>query len=152
MQRLHVSIATRHIDDSVSFYTRLFGRAPDFVRDDYARWMLAEPAVNFSVRRSAVEQGVGHVGIQAETEAEWRALSARLADAGLQGADAGETSCCYARSDKAWFVDPDGVKWETFLTHELLDVDDERVAGDSQHLPAAACCAADRETAGRCCA
>ena len=28
----------------------------------------------------------------------------------------GETTCCYAQSEKSWIDDPQGVQWETFLT------------------------------------
>lgn len=145
MKRIHLSIAARDVAASTRFYTDFFGRAPDFARDDYARWLLDDPAVNFSVKHSSREQGVSHVGIEAATADELAALRAQYRDAGLSGIEQGDTTCCYARSDKSWHRDPDGVAWESFMTRERLA--DEPPAGAP-----GGCCAADRQDGVACCA
>lgn len=117
MKRLHLSVGVDDLDASIRFYAALFGTGPAVVKDDYAKWMLDDPRVNFVVTTDAPATGVNHLGIQAEDEAELDEVYARVAAAGGATLDEGETECCYARSTKQWIVDPTGVPWEAFLTH-----------------------------------
>lgn len=117
MKRLHVNIGVNDIPKSVEFYSRLFAAEPTVLKDDYAKWMLEEPRVNFAISHRCGEVGVNHLGIQAETEDELGEVFSRLEQAGGSILDEGETTCCYARSTKRWISDPQGVSWETFLTH-----------------------------------
>lgn len=118
MKRLHVSLDVADLDASIAFYTRLFGEEPGFVQADYARWMLDDPRVNFAIGARAGKTGVNHLGIQVEDAAELSAVQDRLSALGTENiVDQGEVTCCYAKSRKTWAFDPQGVAWETFLTH-----------------------------------
>jgi catechol 2,3-dioxygenase-like lactoylglutathione lyase family enzyme len=114
MKRLHVSVAVGDLDTSVRFYSSLFAAAPSVLKPDYAKWMLDDPRVNFAITARPARKGVDHLGIQVEDEAELAQLSARLAEAGRPVLEQKGTTCCYARSDKEWTLDPDGVPWEAF--------------------------------------
>lgn len=121
MKRLHVGAQVKDLDASIGFYTSLFGAAPTVIRDDYAKWMLDDPRVNFSITARGKQGGIDHLGIQVDSEDELAESKDRLEKADLTLLDSGETTCCYARSNKHWVVDPDGVPWETFKTHGLTD-------------------------------
>jgi catechol 2,3-dioxygenase-like lactoylglutathione lyase family enzyme len=117
MKRLHVHVAVDDLKTSVGFYSSLFAAQPSVVKDDYAKWMLDDPKVNFAISsRQGRAPGVDHLGIQVESDGELRALSARLKAAGEITRDQQATTCCYAQSNKAWVDDPSGVRWETFFT------------------------------------
>ncbi len=119
MKRMHVMLKVHDLDESVRFYTHLFGTGPTTQKDDYAKWMLDDPRVNFSIAPGAEsEAGIEHLGIQAETPEELSELRAGIARAESEAVhDEGETTCCYANSDKTWVRDPQGVEWEAFYTH-----------------------------------
>jgi catechol-2,3-dioxygenase len=121
MKRMHVHVAVRNIDQSVSFYSTLFAVAPTVLKRDYAKWMLDDPRVNFSISSHGAEAGmdrvgVDHLGIQVEDPAELGEVYGRLAEAGRPVLEEGKTTCCYAQSEKSWITDPQGVAWETFHT------------------------------------
>ena len=115
MKRLHVHVGVEDLDKSIDFYSELFAAPPSKQRDDYAKWMLEDPRVNFAISRRA-DVGVGHLGIQVEDANELAEVYGRLRRADTAIVDEGETTCCYARSHKQWVADPQGVVWETFLT------------------------------------
>lgn len=121
MNRLHVHLHVRDLAQSVRFYSTLFGSEPTKLEGDYAKWMLENPRVNFAISARGGEEGLGHLGIQVESEAELDEVSKR-ARAASGSVDVEEKArCCYAVSDKAWATDPQGVRWETFHTHEDID-------------------------------
>jgi catechol 2,3-dioxygenase-like lactoylglutathione lyase family enzyme len=115
MKRLHVSIAVRHLETSIQFYSTLFGKEPTVLKVDYAKWMLEDPRVNFSISSRGVRRGIDHLGIQVDDEAELASLADQLGRAD-QVCALKATTCCYALSTKAWVNDPDGVAWEVFHT------------------------------------
>ncbi len=117
MKRLHVHVAVDDLGRSIGFYSTLFAAEPLVVKDDYAKWMLEDPRVNFAISaRSAVRPGLDHLGIQVETDDELRDFADRLKDAGEATRDQEAATCCYARSNKSWVNDPTGIRWETFFT------------------------------------
>ena len=116
MKRLHVHVAVDDLTRSINFYSTLFGAEPAVPKDDYAKWMLDDPRVNFAISDRARASGVDHLGIQCESNGELMELAARLKAAGETTRDQEGTTCCYARSDKAWINDPSGLRWETFFT------------------------------------
>lgn len=116
MKRLHVHVSVDDLAASIRFYDTLFGREPTVTKADYARWMLDDPRVNFAISRRGDSPGIRHLGIQVEDRAELADMRARLERTQAALRDEGETTCCYAKSDKAWIEDPQGVQWETFLT------------------------------------
>lgn len=122
MKRLHVHIAVDNLSDSIHFYTGMFAAQPTVVKDDYAKWMLDDPRVNFAISQRGAAVGLNHLGIQVESAAELDAMECRLGalKAGVKQ-EAG-TTCCYARSDKYWVNDPSGLAWETFHTLDTIPV------------------------------
>jgi len=118
MKRLHVHVSVDDLSQSIRFYSTLFAAEPTVVKDDYAKWMLEDPRVNFAISQgqSAVA-GISHLGIQAEDETELAEVYDRLSRAERPIVEAKGTTCCYARSDKQWIADPQGVPWETFFTY-----------------------------------
>ncbi|MEM6990925.1 MAG: ArsI/CadI family heavy metal resistance metalloenzyme [Myxococcota bacterium] len=127
MSRIHIAITTRDVAGSLPFYETLFGVAPVKVRDGYAKFDVAEPSVNFTLNSAAEDEQVGHRGSQhfgiqvAETEIV-NAARTRLEAAGLETQSEEGVTCCYAVQDKIWAVDPDGHRWEIFVTHADADV------------------------------
>ncbi len=149
MKRLHVHVAVADLEQSARFYSILFGAAPSVQKDDYAKWMLDDPRVNFAISTRGREPGLDHLGIQAENEDELREVSTRLKATELQVLDEGSTTCCYAKSDKAWILDPQGIAWETFYTSGPATVYGDDNAVSSSEIPMAkksACCAPALET------
>ncbi len=117
MKRLHVSVNVEDLDQAITFYSALFGARPDVVKDDYARWRLDEPCVNFATTSRDRKPGVDHLGIDVDDRAELDEVTARLKAAGQATSDLSEGACCYHQSAKSWTVDPGGVAWETFHTY-----------------------------------
>jgi catechol 2,3-dioxygenase-like lactoylglutathione lyase family enzyme len=116
MKRLHVHVSVKDLPASIRFYRELFGAEPVVTKDDYAKWMLEDPRVNFAISRRDRPPGVDHLGIQVEDRAELAEVYKRLERAEGPVIEEGETVCCYAESEKSWIEDPQGVEWETFLT------------------------------------
>jgi catechol 2,3-dioxygenase-like lactoylglutathione lyase family enzyme len=117
MKRLHVHVSVDDLAQSTRFYSTLFDAEPTVVKDDYVKWMLDDPRVNFAIStRAGRSAGISHLGIQAEDETELAEVYDRLARAERPIVEARATTCCYAKSDKQWIADPQGVPWETFFT------------------------------------
>lgn len=120
MKRLHVHIAVDDLQRNIEFYSSLFASQPSLVKEDYAKWMLDDPRVNFSISDHGRQTGIDHLGIQAETSAELESLEQAIqqADAPIRTEEG--VGCCYARSDKHWTLDPQGIAWETF--HSMAEI------------------------------
>lgn len=116
MKRLHVHVSVTDLEESVRFYTTLFDAAPSARKADYAKWMLEDPRVNFAISQRDKATGIRHLGIQVEDRAELAEVFARVEHTQRPVLNEGQTTCCYARSEKNWVEDPQGVQWETFLT------------------------------------
>lgn len=145
MKRMHIHVSVENLDDSIRFYRAMFGNAePTVLERDYCKWELTDPAVNFAISQRGAKPGVDHIGIQVETDAELAEMNARFAAAELPVIEQSGTVCCYAKSDKAWTIDPQGVAWETFRTLEaapVYGVSHESRAPAVPSAVAAACCA-----------
>ena len=130
MKRLHIHMGVENLDKSIGFYSILFGTSPSVTKPDYAKWMLEDPRVNFAISEGRhASKGIEHLGIQVEDDSELAEVYARLKAADRPVLEEGATTCCYAQSEKSWISDPDGIVWETFLTHG-----DATVYGDSPAL------------------
>ena len=121
MKRLHVHIHVKDLAESIAFYTALFGEEPAVGKSDYAKWMVDDPAINFAISSRSDDAGVSHLGLQLEDEAQLGELTGRLRAAGNGLQEQNDAKCCYARSDKAWAADPQGVAWENFVTHGAIE-------------------------------
>lgn len=138
MKRLHMSINVTDLERSIGFYSTLFAAEPTVVRDDYAKWMLDDPRVNFVVEKSG-QAGFTHAGIQVDSNDELAELFARMQSTEAPYSPEGETTCCYHRSEKSWTEDPDGLPWEAFFTHHETE---ERGTSPLPEREPAACCGA----------
>ena len=118
MKRFHVHVAVADLNQAVGFYSTLFDAQPSVLKTDYAKWMLEDPRVNFAISTRSSKTGVDHLGIQAEDGAELEELGSRLAQADVAITEQKGASCCYAKSDKYWTLDPQGIAWESFHTLE----------------------------------
>lgn len=116
MKRLHVHVSVEDVAKSIQFYNTLFASEPTVTKDDYAKWMLEDPRVNFAISKRGSDTGIRHLGIQVEDRAELADVYSRLQRAEAPVLEEGATTCCYAKSEKSWIEDPQGVQWETFLT------------------------------------
>lgn len=117
MKRLHVHMSVADLDQSIRFYATLFGAEPTVIKDDYAKWMLEDPRVNFAISTTGcTKPGIDHLGIQVEDSGELQEVYGRLKQAEGPVVEEGKTTCCYAQSEKSWIADPQGVSWEAFLT------------------------------------
>ena len=116
MKRLHIHLAAADLEQAIAFYSGLFGQLPRVRQDDYAKWMVDDPRVNFAISTGALHKGFDHLGIQVEDEQELLEIETRLRQADATVQEQRDAQCCYAAGGKSWTVDPDGASWETFLT------------------------------------
>ncbi len=142
MKRFHVHL---HVDDlarNLGFYSKLFGAEPSRVEADYAKWMLQDPPLNFAISTRGSQPGIDHLGIQTDDPAELDQMKTQAASADAALLDEGATSCCYARSEKHWVTDPQGIAWEQFHTLGNIPVFNEAlpVAPQAAAPSAKACC------------
>jgi lactoylglutathione lyase len=139
MKRFHVHAHVADLSASVAFYSKLFGTAPSRLEADYAKWMLDDPRINFAISTRGGTPGVDHLGIQTDDASELAELKARAQAADMALSDEGEASCCYARSEKHWVTDPQGIAWEHF--HTLADIPVFSETAPATSAQAGACCA-----------
>jgi catechol 2,3-dioxygenase-like lactoylglutathione lyase family enzyme len=149
MKRLHVHVAVDDFSASKKFYTALFAAEPTVLKTDYAKWMLDDPSINFAISDRGAKPGIEHLGIQVESGQELSEVYARLRKAERHVFEEGETTCCYAQSEKAWIADPQGIPWEAFLTSG----DSETFGHDPELAPLSggACCRS-KTSQPECCA
>jgi catechol 2,3-dioxygenase-like lactoylglutathione lyase family enzyme len=138
MKRFHVHVSVENLQASIGFYSHLFGAPPSVEKDDYAKWMLEDPRINFAISQRGLRPGINHLGLQVDTDEELLALRRNVESAGISAIDQIATPCCYSASNKHWVQDPQGVAWETFHTLGSIPVFGE----DSAPVAAekSACC------------
>ena len=137
MKRMHVHVSVNNLEESVRFYATLFASEPTVRKEDYAKWMLDDPRVNFAISNRGHATGIEHLGIQVENADELAEVYDRLTQADRPVIEEQAATCCYAKSDKQWIADPQGIAWETFLTHGESAVYGNERPADSED---AACC------------
>lgn len=122
MRRIHVGMKVDDIRAAVDFYSRLFGAEPTFERTDYAKWMLDEPLLNFSVDlHGDGPSGSAHFGIQVTNREELETFRGSLDSIGLSRSDQNDLVCGYQLQHKSWVTDPDGAMWEVFFTEGIAE-------------------------------
>jgi catechol 2,3-dioxygenase-like lactoylglutathione lyase family enzyme len=137
MKRFHVHVAVNDLGQNIRFYSTVFGAQPTVVKPDYAKWMLEDPRINFAISSRGTEAGINHLGLQVDSDEEFQAMREQLvaADSGI--VEETGANCCYAKSDKYWVTDPQGIAWETY--HSLGSI--PMFGADSESQSAEACCA-----------
>ena len=150
MKRLHIHVGVEDLVQSIRFYSALFGAEPVKTKPDYAKWLLESPHVNFAISTRVGGTGVNHLGIQVDDENELTELRDRLQKADMAVVTEGETTCCYAKSDKSWVHDPAGIPWEAYRTM----ADAEIYKMEKPDMQASGCCTPEQknEAAAGCCA
>src|SRR5437763_10198830 len=137
MKRFHVHVAVNDLEQSIRFYSALFGAEPAVTKDDYAKWMVDDPRINFAISQRGAKVGVNHLGFQVDSGEELDALHGQLEAADWGVVAEMNASCCYAKSDKYWVTDPAGIAWESF--HSLGTI--PLFHGESKEEAKGACCA-----------
>jgi catechol 2,3-dioxygenase-like lactoylglutathione lyase family enzyme len=143
MNRFHVHVAVDDLEANIRFYSAVFGTEPSVRKEDYAKWMLEDPRINFAISKRGEPLGVNHLGIQVENASDLGEIESRLKEAKLPALAQAGAACCYAKSDKYWTVDPQGVAWESFHTLEQIPVfgGDTSVVASKAEATTASCCA-----------
>jgi catechol 2,3-dioxygenase-like lactoylglutathione lyase family enzyme len=136
MKRMHIHVGVRSLDESVRFYSALFGAEPAKLKPDYAKWMLEDPRLNFAISTRSGKTGLDHMGLQVDDAGELNVLRDQMSAANISTHSDGETTCCYAKSEKSWVEDPNGVAWEAYHTME-----DARIYAAGDAVAEGACCA-----------
>jgi catechol 2,3-dioxygenase-like lactoylglutathione lyase family enzyme len=142
MKRFHVHVSVEDLQANIRFYSSIFGAQPVVTKEDYAKWMIDDPRINFAISTRGHSTGVNHLGIQVDSDAELKAMKVNLIAAQAPVLEQQEASCCYAKSDKYWVTDPQGVAWETY--HSLGGVpvfgEDSGTHPANDGKKTAACC------------
>lgn len=148
MKNFHIHVGVKNLEESIQFYSTLFGQKPVKRKEDYAKWMLTDPKVNFAISTRSNEIGVNHLGIQVETPSELEEIKTRLKKADLGIYDEGKTTCCYAESDKAWVSDPSGIPWESYQ-----NMGDAEIYSDptEKKVDSTCCVPSTKEQSSGCC-
>lgn len=150
--KTHIALNVNDIERSVDFYRAMFGIDPVKLKPGYAKFDVAEPALNLTLNYAGKvkeERGaLNHLGIQVYSTDAVLEAKQRLQTAGLATFDDMGTDCCYALQDKVWVTDPNGYRWEVFVVNiadtspELnLSVSESPIPADAQSCCAASCCA-----------
>jgi hypothetical protein len=146
MKRFHVHMHVTDLPVSIQFYSALFAAQPTRVEDGYAKWMLEDPRINFAISNRGDKPGINHLGFQTDDAQQLAQMKQQGQQADANLLDEGNTTCCYARSDKHWVIDPQGIAWEQFQTLSDIPVFNDKAATTlAQNMPAAgplknACC------------
>jgi hypothetical protein len=154
MKRLHVHVGVENLEQSILFYSTLFAAEPTVAKADYAKWMLDDPRVNFAISAGKhAAKGIEHLGIQVESAEELTEVYGRLEAADRPVLAEGATTCCYAKSEKSWISDPQGVVWEAFFTNGEATIygDSPALAALSENAAEGSCCAPAMASSGACC-
>jgi catechol 2,3-dioxygenase-like lactoylglutathione lyase family enzyme len=122
MSRVQLSINVSDFDAAVAFYSRLFG-APAKLRPSYANFVVDDPPLKLVLNSPGNGPGgtINHLGVEVASPEEVTLAEARLADKGLAIEPEPGATCCYARQDKVWAHDPDGVAWEYYTVLEHIE-------------------------------
>jgi len=149
MKRFHVHLSVTDLAPNIRFYSKLFDAQPSVVKDDYAKWMLDDPRVNFAISTREGRNGLNHLGLQVDSGEALSAIRAQAAAADIAAVEEKGAACCYSNSDKYWIEDPQGIAWEAFHTLGSIPV-----FGKEPELQASnACCAPPAaESKSPCCA
>ncbi len=139
MKRLHIHIAVNELSESINFYSTIFNASPSVEQDDYAKWDLTEPAVNFAISKRGHASGINHLGIQVDSEDELGGIAQRLDKAEITSSKQEGSSCCYSHSNKHWALDPQGIAWESFHTLGDIPIFGEDTKTDSEEESSACC-------------
>jgi len=110
----HVSLYVRDLAAATERYRKILGIEPAKVRDDYVKFELADPPAVVSLNLGGAPGSVGHLGIRYPGTGEVASEMVRVKNQGLELLEEKGVTCCYAKADKFWVRDADGVAWEMY--------------------------------------
>lgn len=139
MKRFHVHISVNNLVESIGFYSALFGSGPNVTKPDYAKWMLDDPRINFAISQRSAKTGLDHLGFQVDSDAELAELNGQLVRAKLPVEEQKNAACCYAKSDKYWTIDPQGIAWEVFNTLATIPIFGKNAPVPIKQIESACC-------------
>jgi hypothetical protein len=145
MKRFHVHLSVTNLTESIGFYAALFGSEPNVAKPDYAKWMLDDPRINFAISQRGAKAGLDHLGIQVESDDELEALNQQFTQAALPVEEQKDTACCYAKSDKYWAIDPQGIAWEIFNSLTTIPIFGEDTPVPVKQIKPACCAPASNK-------
>ena len=164
MKRIHIHIAVDNLFESTTFYSTIFGTMPTVEQEDYAKWQLDDPAVNFAISTQGYSSGINHLGIQVDSAEELQELIQRFDNAEISYSSQEDITCCYTNSNKHWVLDPQGNAWESFLTLSDAPIFGEKTKRDSEDTDCCiplyskqaqpskdACCIPNEKSTSSCC-
>ena len=149
MKRFHVHVGVKDLNQSIDFYSALFGATPSVTQDDYAKWMLDDPRINFAISTRSGKAGLDHLGLQVESACELPQVESQLRQASPEVVAETGATCCYAEGDKHWVEDPSGIAWEAFHTLQSIPVFGMPPKG--LDIPVQAACCAPSNSKSSCC-
>jgi catechol 2,3-dioxygenase-like lactoylglutathione lyase family enzyme len=123
MSRVQLSINVSDFDAAVAFYSRLFGTAPAKLRPGYANFAVDDPPLKLVLNSPGNGPGgtINHLGVEVGSTTEVTDAEDRLAAKGVATEAELGAVCCYARQDKVWARDPDGLAWEYYTVLEHIE-------------------------------
>lgn len=150
MKRFHIHIAVDNLPQNIQYYSALFAAQPTVTQDDYVKWMLDDPRINFAISQRGAKPGLNHLGLQVNSAEELAEVHQRLQTLSSDIIEQKDAACCYAKSDKYWVNDPQGIAWESFHTLDAIPVYGEDNEPKADEL---ACCipVAKAEKSSVCC-
>lgn len=150
MKRFHIHLSVDNLAENIQYYSTLFGEAPAVTKSDYVKWMLDDPRINFAISQRGAASGLNHLGLQVDSAEELVGVHQRLQSLKAGVVEQKEAACCYAKSDKYWVNDPQGIAWETFHTLDNIPVFGE---DDVPEQNETGCCIplAEVESSSPCC-
>lgn len=149
MKRFHVHVGVKDLRQSIDFYSALFGASPSVTQDDYAKWMLDDPRINFAISTRSGKSGLDHLGLQVESAEELAQVEMQLQQASPEVIAESGANCCYATGDKHWVEDPAGIAWEAF--HTLKSIPVFGMPPQGLDMPVQAACCAPSSSKNSCC-
>jgi catechol 2,3-dioxygenase-like lactoylglutathione lyase family enzyme len=120
MSRVQLAINVDNLDESIAFYSKLFGAQPAKLKPGYANFAIAEPPLKLILMENPGQGGsLNHLGVEVADTDTVDAEQTRLAEAGLASINERDTTCCYAKQDKFWVTGaPNGERWEIYTVKE----------------------------------
>ena len=129
MNTFHVALYVADLDAAIARYTKLLGQEPAKVRHDYAKFEIADPPVILSLNVGGEPGQVSHLGIRYPGTGDVASEMVRVKQTDTPLLKQEGTTCCYAKADKFWVRDADGIPWEMYT---LLEDVDAETAADTQ--------------------
>ncbi|MEM8831766.1 MAG: ArsI/CadI family heavy metal resistance metalloenzyme [Cyanobacteria bacterium P01_G01_bin.19] len=141
MSRLQLALNVSNLEESIAFYSKLFGVEPAKVKAGYANFAIAEPPLKLVLMENSEPGGtINHLGVEVEDTAEVERWETKLATQEMNPQAQKNNTCCYAKQDKFWVADPDSAPWEIYTVLENSASFGENVRPDLTASNSSKCC------------